>query len=119
MVTPTYATFQLRNLRTGETYNIDAYIADVDNQAVRFDGSGAGAGTGSQAYYKIPADSVLEDISVVTGPTVITKLALQADQQFIPGKLCRLSIHLTTLPQRPKLSVGYKAGTLLGAVEKT
>lgn len=118
MVTPTYATFQLRGLQTGQTYNVDAYIADVVGQAVRFDSSGSGAGTGSLAYWKVPENCVLEDVSVVTGPTVMTKMVLTSDGNIIPGKLLRISIHLTTLAKRPNLNVGFKAGSLMGAIEQ-
>lgn len=116
MVTPTYGTANFKGLQTGRTYQVDFYIADVVGTAVKFD-SGSGAGTGSLPYWKAPENCILYDVSIATGPTVMTALTLTADGSTIPGVRLRIANFLNSLATRPVLSIGYKAGTNVGAIE--
>jgi len=116
MVTPTYGTLAFKGLQTGRTYAVDIYISDVVAAAVTFD-SGSGAGTASLSYWKAPENVVLYDASIASGPTVMTTIILTADAAQIGGNRLRIANFLNSLSARPVLSVGFKAGTNIGAVQ--
>lgn len=108
MVTPTYGTATFKG-RT-KTYSVDFYIADVVGTAVKFD-SGSGAGTGSLPFWKAPENVVLVDLSIVTGPTVMTTLIPGTNGASIPGQRMRIANFLNTLAFRPALQIGVANGS--------
>jgi len=113
--TPQYATFIFRGLNSGKTYSVDAYVSDVDGALLNWDG-GAGASSSSPTFWIPPEDVVLEDYAQVTGTADTTKIRLTANGKPTSHVL-RYAIHLTTLNNRPKLSIGFRAGTQIGAIQ--
>lgn len=114
-VTPTKAIFTFLGLQTGQTYPVEAYIADVDGGNVRFD-SGSGASASSDTFWTPPELVQLRDISVKTGPTVTFKMRLIINGINQAG-LYRYEMHLSTLALRPAISLAVQAGARFAAVE--
>jgi len=116
MVTATYGTLMFKGLQTGRTYAVDVYISDVVAASVTFD-SGSGATTTSLSYWKAPENVLLYDASIATGPTVMTTIIMTADAAQIGGNRIRIANFLNSLSARPVLSIGFKQGTNVGAIQ--
>lgn len=116
MVTATYGTATFRGIKSNRTYAVDLYIADVIGTAVKFD-SGSGAGTGSLPYWKASEACILVDLSIATGPTIMTSLVLTSDGAQIPAARFRIANYLNTLNNRPAISIGIAQGSNFGATE--
>lgn len=114
-VTPKNCTFTFLGLVTGQIYEIEGYVADVDKGNVRFD-SGAGASATSADFWTPPEDCQLRDYAQVAGPTVTSKLRLAVNGVNTPG-LLRYEAHLSTSPFRSPLSLYVPAGSRFSAVE--
>lgn len=112
MVTATYGTAMFKGA-SGKVYNVDLYISDVVGAVATMD-SGQGASTTSLGFWKAPENVVLFDMSIVTGPTVMTSLIPTADGGVIPGVRFRIANFLNTLATRPAVAIGYKQGTNVG-----
>lgn len=99
------------------TYIKDVYLNDVANNPVRFDG-GNGAGTATPTELTFPEPVILVDYSQVTGTVDTTKL--QLTRNGMPtGDILRYTIHLTSLNNRPRLSIGVGAGVRFGSNQLT
>ena len=109
MVTPTYGTATFVGA-SGTRYSVDFYIADVVGTAVKFD-SGSGASTGSLPFWVAPEKCVLVDLSIATGPTVMTSLVPAANGGVIPKVRYRIANFLNSLAFRPALSIGLQLGS--------
>lgn len=116
LVTPAYGTFVFMGMRSQRIYNVDAYIADVADALVHFDGGG-GASTTSPTSFTAPEDILLSDVSFKTGPTVIFKLQILRGNQAT-GDFLRLAAHLDTSPARSPVRLGFARGTEVRAIEK-
>ena len=116
MVTATTMTMVLKGLQSGRKYSVSGYISDVVGAKVLFNQNGV-AGSGSDNYFQLPEAAVLEDIAVITGPTVMTGFNLQSGGQTIPGSAILIGPNLTTIATRNAPSIGFKAGSLIGAVQ--
>jgi len=115
MVTPTNGTALFRGA-SGRAYAVDVYISDVVGASCRFNLGGA-AGAASDAYYVPPEPVVLEDLSVATGPTVMVGLNLTENGGVRPGTSYRIANFLNTLTARPRITVAFPQGALVGAVQ--
>lgn len=114
--TPQYAIFKFVGMRTRKTYPVDAYISDVANALVRFDG-GSGASSSSPDFWTAPGEPVvLTDVAVVTGTQDTTKIQLTIDGRPTSGWL-RYAMHLTSLAMRPSLAIGVGARQQFRAVQ--
>jgi hypothetical protein len=100
---------------SGKTYAIDLYISDVNGGLVNWDG-GAGAGSSSPTFWTAPENVILIDYSQVTGTADTEKIRLTANGRPTAHVL-RYGVHLTSLNNRPTLSVGFAAGTQIGAFQ--
>jgi len=101
--------------RSGKTYLKDIYVSDVNGALINFDGGG-GAGSSAPDFWICPEDVTLIDYSQVTGTADTEKIRLTADGRPT-GHILRYGVHLTTLNNRPKLSVGFKSKTQIGAIQ--
>lgn len=115
MVTASSGTITMKG-RSGRTYAVAFYTADVLGTAVKFD-SGSGASATSLPFWKVPEPCVLVDVAVVTGNTVTTNLVMTADGAVIPGMRLPEAAFLNTLANRPPLAIGFKQGTNFGFTE--
>lgn len=115
---PEFATFTFVALvgSPPRIYNVDVYYSDVVDALINFDG-GAGASATSPDSFTAPEAILLTDIAVVTGGTDTTKLQLLRGNQPT-GDFIRHVPHLTTNPNRPSLSLGFRAGTQIRAIQK-
>lgn len=114
VATPQYAQFVFYGM-SGKSYMVDAYVSDVNGAQVLFD-NGAGAGTAGESFWTPPENVVLTDYSMVTGTADTEKIRLTANGRPTQHIL-RYGVHLTSLNNRPKLNVGFKAGTRFGALQ--
>ena len=115
-VTPTFGVMSFLGLASKMTYSKDVYLADVADSLIKWDG-GAGSSATSPSDWMAPEPVVLRDFSIVTGPTVIFKIQITRDG--VPtGDILRLSIHLTTLNNRPVLNIPFAKGSKISAIEK-
>lgn len=112
---PQYAVFKFVGA-SGRTYNVDAYLSDVANALVRFDG-GAGASTTSPEYWQPPEPVVLVDFAIVTGMTDTTKIQITRGGQPTQDHL-RFSMHVQTLAARPSIAVGFTPQGVIRAIQK-
>jgi hypothetical protein len=99
--------------KSGRTYGINGYTADTAGAINTFSANTA-AVAGSLPYWVPPEDVVLVDFSIVTGMTQTTQV-LTENGAVKNGTLMNITSHLNTNSNRPKLSVPFKAGTLIGA----
>ena len=99
--------------KSGRTYGINGYTADTAGVINTFSANTA-AVAGSLPYWVPPEDVVLIDFSIVTGMTQTTQV-LTENGAVKNGTLMNVTSHLNTNSNRPKLSVPFKAGTLIGA----
>jgi len=113
---PQYATAIFLGLQTGKTYAVDMYLSDVANADVNWD-SGNGAGASSLTYWKAPENVVFQDLAINTGMTDTTNIALTSDGAQIPGARLRFAQHVNTIATRPKLQIGFKMGSNVGAIQ--
>lgn len=112
---PQSGTMFFRGLTTKTSYAVDVYISDVVSGMANFD-AGGGSGASSPDFYTFPEDVVLEDFSVVTGLTDTTKIRLVGNGRP-SSQVLRYALHLTTLNNRPKLTIGVKAGHLFRVLQ--
>ena len=115
MATPKYGSFFFVGLQTGKTYAIDAYVSDVAGAKVTFD-EGAGAGASTADFITFDEDVSLRDYSQVTGTADTEKIRLVSGGKPTRHVL-RYGLHLTTLNNRPKLNINFKAGTRISAFQ--
>jgi len=113
---PRYGTATFRESSSGRTYSVDIYISDVANALINWD-SGNGAGTGSLTYYKMPVDAVLVDVSLASGLTDTTNMAITKDGGQIAGGRLRYANFLNTLAFRPALQLRFPQGAQVGAIQ--
>jgi hypothetical protein len=113
--TPKSGTFIFRGISSGRTYIKDIYVSDVAGASITFD-DGAGAGASSATFTTFNEDVLLEDFSMVTGTADTTRIRLTANGSP-KGDILRYSIHLTTLNNRPKLAIGFKAASRISAIQ--
>lgn len=97
MVTPTNGALTLKG-RSGKTYAINFYISDVIGAYVTMSLVGV-AGSGSQNWYSAPEDCIITDISLATGPTVMTNMRLQISDIDV-GVIVPIANYLNTLANR-------------------
>lgn len=114
VATPQYGGMFFRGA-SGKTYSVDIYVSDVNGALVNFD-AGAGAGSGAPTYWIAPEDVVLEDYSQVTGTADTEKIRL-AKNGVPTSNVLRYGLHLTTLNNRPKLTIGFKEGVMVSAFQ--
>lgn len=117
MVTPTYGTATFIGQASGKKYSVDLYISDVVAAPTTWD-SGTGATSTSLQFWKAPERVVLIDLSIATGPTVMTSLVPTADGGQIAGQRMRIANFLNTLAFRPALTLGFNAGTNVGFLQQ-
>jgi len=111
---PQYGTFTILT-GGGSSISVDAYFSDVANALANFD-AGAGAGSTSETFYKIPADGVIIDFAVVTGLTDTTRGRVTINGS--PTKsILRWGNHVNTINNRPKPNIPVRAGENLGIVQ--
>lgn len=113
--TPQYGTMSFRGQQSGELYEIDIYVSDVNGATVRFDG-GAGAGSASAEFVTFNEPVRLVDYAQVTGTADTEKIRVTADGTPLKSML-RYGIHLSTLATRPALNIPFKAKTRIGAIQ--
>lgn len=107
MVTPTTGSLILAG-KSGRQYAVSFYIADVVGTDVKFNLNGL-ATASSQSFYIIPEDSVIKDISLTTGPTVIFSLIIKAND--VPtGSVVPIANCINTLANRAIPNIGFQAG---------
>jgi len=114
VATPKYGSMTFRGA-SGKTYSVDIYVSDVDGALITWDG-GAGAGSASPDFWTPPEDVVLVDYSQVTGTADTEKIRLTVNGRPTQHVL-RYAIHLTSLATRPRLNVGFRAGSRVAALQ--
>lgn len=103
---------------SGQTYNKDIYINDVDEAVVRFDQGGGGASATSAEYWTAPEPVLMRDLAVITG-TVDTE-KLRVSRNDVPtGHFLRYTLHLNTLSNRPPLNIPFDAGDQVKLIQSS
>jgi hypothetical protein len=99
----------------GMEHPVDVYVSDVLKASLRFD-AGGGAGAGSESFYTFNFPVWLVDYSIPTGITDTTFYRVAANNKP-SGNVVRHAIHLNTLNNRPKLSIGFKANARISGIQ--
>lgn len=107
--TPKNGTAIFRGLQTGTTYAKALYNPDVAGSLIRWD-AGGGSGAATPDFVDFSEPVILEDLCTVTGIVDTTQLRVIA-ASAPTGHVLRWAQHLDSLNNRPKLSIGFKAGT--------
>ena len=115
MVTTTLGTATFQG-KSGQTYAVDIFISDVVAAPVTFD-AGSGASATSLTFWKAPEPVVLVDLSIATGPTVMTSLIPTANGGAIPQNRFRIANFLNTLAFRPAIKMGFNQGSNVGFLQ--
>lgn len=116
MVTATTATILFKGASSGRQYATSAYISDVIGAKILFSQNGV-AGTGSDTFIQFPEPVVLQDVAVLTGPTVATGWTFTAAGNTVPSSACLISPNLTTNANRSVPNIGFNTRALIGAVQ--
>ena len=101
--------------RSQRSYVVDIYLGDTVDTPVNWSAGGAAAATTPESWTP-PEDVVLRDISIVTGYAQ-TRLQLLRDQSPIQGGTLAHALHLNTLSNRPVLNIGFRAHSLIAAIQ--
>ena len=112
--TPQYGQMVFQG-QSGSTYTVDVYISDVNGALINWDGGG-GAGASSPEFWIAPENVVLTDFSMTTGTADTEKIRLVVNNKPMNSVL-RYGVHLTTLNNRPRLSVGFAKGAQVSAFQ--
>jgi hypothetical protein len=99
--------------RSGRLYQISMYSADTAAYINKWSAT-TGAGAGSSEYWRSPEAVVLVDFAMETGTTQTT-MVMTEDGAVKNGAVLMFVPHLTTNAMRPKLSIPFNAGSLIGA----
>lgn len=116
VATPQFAGFQFVGLKSGQTFNVDAYVSDVSGATVRLDNGGGASATSLEAW-QCPEPMVLVDYYQVTGTADTTKIQL-CKNGSPTGDHYRYACHLTTHAKRPTLKVLFQKGDTLSAIQR-
>jgi hypothetical protein len=108
VATPKNATCVFRGV-SGITYVTDMYNPDVAGSLVRWD-AGGGSGAATPDFVTFSENVVLEDLCTVTGIADTTRVRVVANSTPT-GHVLRWAQHLDSLNNRPKLTIGFRAGT--------
>ena len=114
MVTPESGIIALRG-KSGNSYNLSFYSSDVIGSAVTFNLNGI-AVAGSQSFYLIPEDCVIEDISITTGQTVSTVGIVQLNDANT-GNVIAWANQVSTLATRVKPMIRLPRGAKLTIIQ--
>jgi len=114
MATPQYCGFLFIGA-SGKTYSVDGYVSDVNGGLINWDG-GAGASSSSPTFWIAPENVVLKDYQMITGTADTEKIRLSVNGRPTTHVL-RYTVHLTTLNNRPDLSIGFTQGSQIGAIQ--
>lgn len=101
--------------QSGKTYAVDLYVSDVNAGLINWDG-GAGAGASSPTYWTAPENVTLVDYSQITGTADTEKIRLTVNGRPLMNVL-RYAVHLNSLNNRPKLSIGFRAGSQIAGIQ--
>lgn len=113
---PKYGTMCFKGVQTGRTYMVDTYHSDVLAAPVTWD-NGSGATSTSLVYWKAPENVILYDFSVATGLTDTTNFYLTSDGAQVANSRLRVANFVNTLATRPTLSIGFRQGSNIGAIQ--
>jgi len=113
---PRYGTMMFRGMQTGRTYAVDVYLSDVAAAPLTWD-NGSGATSTSLVYWKAPENVMLSDFSVATGLTDTTNFVLTSDGAQVPNSRLRHANFLNSIATRPALSITFRQGSNIGAVQ--
>lgn len=114
MVTAGNGVLSLRG-RSGRSYNVSFYSSDVIGASVTFNLNGA-AGAGSQTFYLLPENCMLEDVSFTSTNTVSTAWIVQQNDQNT-GNVISIANQLNTLANRQKPMIPLGAGRKLTMIQ--
>ena len=94
-------------------YQISLYTADTAGY-INTLSANTTAGATSSTYWRAPEPVTLIDFAMTTGTTQTT-MVMTEDGAVRNGTVLMFVPHLTTNSSRPKLSIPFSAGTLIGA----
>ena len=114
MVTAGNGIISLRGA-SGKSYNVSFYSSDVVGATVTFNLNG-NAGTGSQSFYILPENCILEDVSFTSSNTVTTSWVVQLNDANT-GNVISVANQLNTLANRQKPMIPLPAGRKLTMVQ--
>ena len=97
-------------------YNVSGYISDVVGAKVLWNANGV-AGTGSDTYVQFGEPVILTDISVLTGPTVMTGMRFQSGGVDVPQSATLIATNLSTVIGRNAPKIGFAAQSQIGAIQ--
>jgi hypothetical protein len=109
--TPKTGVVVFKGLQSGSTFTKAIYNADVVNTLCRIDnGSGTPGATGGADFCTFTEPVILQDAAFVTGIVDTQNLRVVAD--YNPTQyMLNWASQVNTLPFRPTLNIGFKAGT--------
>ena len=116
MVTATTAQVVFRDLVTNEKYAVSAYISDVAAALWTWSKQGA-AVAGSSNVIQFKNAVVVDDISIIAGPTVISGWYWLSAQTPIANTNNLIAPNYTTILVRNFTRTGFAAGQLIQAIQ--
>ena len=116
MVTATTMTARFKGV-SGNDYFLSGYISDVINGIVTWNPQGI-AVTGGPAFTTFRERVELQDLSILTGPTVMTVLVPTANENILQNSALPIANFLSTIQSRPELHIKFELGTRISFVQK-
>lgn len=101
---------------SGTPYFINGYISDVKLAVTTFSPQSV-AVAGSPGYVTFKERVRLKDLSIVTGPTVMTALTPTSNENQLQNSSLPIAMFLTTIQNRPELNYGFEAGSRISFIQ--
>jgi len=117
MVTATTGTATFKGMgNMKRTYAVSLYISDVVGARILWNANGV-AGATSDNYVQFTEPVILSDVSILTGPTVMTGFRMQSGAVDVPQSAILIATNLTTIQTRNAPNIGFAAQSQIGAVQ--
>ena len=100
---------------SGRVYSIDLQVPDAVATKVTFNGSGLAAAT-SSAYWSVPEDGFVMDISAAGAPTAVGAIFILDENQY-SNQTIRWANQSNALNERPAHMTPVRKGVQLGLLQ--
>jgi hypothetical protein len=117
MATPEIANVRFQGLTTGRSYNKAVYFSDAGDVPGKWPSGGVPDANG-MPFTSFAEPVALADVSIPSGMTVCTRLVVTRDGVPDAGGDLMVANQLNTIANRIALSIPFRAGQMIGLMQK-